>query len=141
MLCARAGPRPACSTYKIHKQQSLPSATRILRTVIAPSSNDDVVHPSWYWCFEGIVHTGDKVRAIPIRDPVKVFLEPSLASKYAEFTHQYPMFHLGPTRKTWVEAVAPHSGTSVTSLRYIQWKQSMWSCSLTSWATLRFSFR
>ena len=59
---------------------------RMFWSVTAPSSNDHVVHPSRYWCFEVIICTGDKLSAIPIQDPAKVLLEPSLASKYAEFT-------------------------------------------------------
>ena len=56
-----------------------------MRTVTAPSNGDHVVHPSWYWCFEAIIYTGDKVHVMPIRGPVKFLFESSLVSKYAEF--------------------------------------------------------
>ena len=75
------------SLVLVKYMSSYPSRLQsIFWTATTPSSNDHVIHPSWYWCFKAIIHTGDKVRTIPIRDPVKVLFEPSLASKYAEFT-------------------------------------------------------
>ena len=54
-------------------------------TVTTPTSSNHVVHPSRYWCFRAIIRTGNKLRAVSIRDSIHVLINPRLATKYAEF--------------------------------------------------------
>ena len=58
---------------------------QIFCTVTTPTSSDRVVHASWYWCFRTIIHTRNKLRAVSIRDSIRVLIHPRLATKYAEF--------------------------------------------------------